>query len=120
MTKRILIGEDEPAISHSLSLKLKVDGFEPTVVRDGQAVLDALATDHYDLVLLDIIMPVMDGFRVLEQLQGQTGLPKIIVLSNLAQPEDEKRVISLGASGYIVKSNVSLVEIVEQVKKLLS
>jgi DNA-binding response OmpR family regulator len=70
----------------------------------------------FDVVLLDLMMPTMDGFQVLERLKEKGDMPTIFVLSNLSQREDEERVLSLGAKKFFVKSNTPLAKIVEEVK----
>lgn len=115
--KQVLIVEDEKPLSHALELKLTHEGFKVTVAQDGQAALDLIAKNGYDVVLLDLMMPVIDGFQVLAQLKTAGSMPYVIVLSNLSQREDEERVLALGARQYFVKSNTPLAVIVEEVKK---
>jgi DNA-binding response OmpR family regulator len=116
--KRILITEDEKPLLHALQLKLEHEGFAVTVASDGQECLNLLAHEKFDVVLLDLIMPVLDGFQVLEQLQKTPPMPAIFVLSNLSQHEDEERVLQLGARKFFIKSDTPLTVIVEEVKKV--
>jgi two-component system, OmpR family, response regulator ArlR len=118
MKKRILIVEDERPLSHALDLKLQHEGFETVVADNGQDGLNFILSQHFDVVLLDMMMPVLDGFGVLQQLQGKPDVPPIIVLSNLSQREDEHRVLEAGAYRYFIKSNTPLAMIVEEVKKI--
>ena len=120
MPKKILIVEDEKPLSHALELKLQHEGFATTVAHNGQECLDHVEHDTYDVVLLDIMMPVMDGFQVLEQLQHKPNRPVTFVLSNLSQREDEARALELGARKYFIKSDTPLAIIVEEVKKALA
>jgi DNA-binding response OmpR family regulator len=115
--KRVLILEDEKPLAHALELKLQHEGFLPTIASNGQQGLDLLEKEMFDVVLLDLMMPVVDGFQFLETLQQTGKKPVIFVLSNLSQREDEERVLSLGAAKYFVKSNTPLSVIVEEVKK---
>lgn len=115
--KQVLVVEDEKPLSHALELKLTHEGFKVSVVSDGQQALDLLEANKYDIILLDLMMPVVDGFQVLEQLKAKGPMPFIIVLSNLSQREDEERVLALGAKKYFIKSNTPLSAIVEEVKK---
>lgn len=115
--KQVLIVEDEKPLSHALELKLVHEGFKVTVASNGQQALDLIADSSYDIILLDLMMPVVDGFQVLEQLKAKGATPFIIVLSNLSQREDEERVLALGAKKYFIKSNTPLSAIVEEVKK---
>lgn len=114
--KRVLIAEDEKPLAHALQLKLEREGFEVVVTNNGQACLDALQASQFDVLLLDLMMPVLDGFQVLEKLQNSKQLPTVFALSNLSQHEDEERVMSLGASKYFIKSNTPLARIVEEVQ----
>jgi len=114
----ILIVEDEKALAHALELKLLHEGFAVSVASNGQECLDALAREHFDVVLLDLIMPVMDGFQVLEHLHKQGTMPAVFVLSNLSQHEDEARVLALGARKFFIKSDTPLTTLVEEVKKV--
>lgn len=114
----ILIVEDEKALSHALELKLVHEGFTVTVATNGQECLDAVQNQQFSVILLDLIMPVMDGFQVLEHLRQLPQMPAVFVLSNLSQHEDETRAMALGARKFFIKSNTPLVTIVEEVKKV--
>jgi DNA-binding response OmpR family regulator len=114
--KRVLIVEDEKPLSHALELKLQHTGFVTTVAQNGQECLKLISESDFDVVLLDLMMPVLDGFQVLEQLQQKPKKPKVFVLSNLSQAEDEQRVLKLGAQKYFIKSDTPLEVIVEEVK----
>lgn len=116
--KRILIVEDERPLAHALDLKLKHEGFETTVANNGKEGLDLIESGDFDIVLLDMMMPVMDGFQVLQELQKQPKKPVVFVLSNLSQREDESRVLGAGAHKYFIKSDTPLSVIVEEVKKV--
>ncbi len=119
VSHKVLIIDDERPLARALELKLKASGFDVQVVTDGQMGLDLLIQTDYDLVLLDLIMPKMDGFKILEELHSKGKKTKVIVLSNLSQTEDMQRVKALGAADYFVKANTSLVTIVERVTKIL-
>lgn len=116
--KHILIVEDEKPLSHALQLKLEHEGFVVTAASDGQECLDLIDAGQFDIVLLDLIMPVLDGFQVLEQLKKKPKMPAVFVLSNLSQHEDEERVLQLGARKFFIKSDTPLTLIVEEVKKV--
>lgn len=116
--KKILIIEDEKTLALVLSRKLGTEGFHVTVGDNGQQCLDLIAEEHFDVLLLDLIMPVMDGFEVLEVLQTVEKRPAIVVMSNLSQEEDKQRALDMGAEHYLIKSNVQLAEIVVLVEKL--
>lgn len=120
MPKKVLIVEDEKPLAHALELKLQHEGFEATVVHNGQECLDHIEQDTYDIVLMDLMMPVMDGFQVLEELGKKETRPIVFVLSNLSQREDEGRVLRLGAQKYFIKSDTPLATIIEEVKKAVA
>lgn len=115
--KRVLIVEDEKPLAHALDLKLSHEGFETVVAQNGQQAIDLITSSHFDVALLDLMMPVLDGFQVLEKLQNVPERPVTFVLSNLSQHEDEERVLALGAKKYFIKSNTPLATIVEEVKQ---
>lgn len=114
--KRVLIVEDERPLAHALDLKLKHEGFESVVANNGQEGLDLILGGDFDVVLLDMMMPVMDGFQMLNELKKQDKHPVVFVLSNLSQREDEARVLEAGARKYFIKSDTPLSVIVEEVK----
>ena len=115
--KKILIAEDERPMARALELKLGNSGFETKAVYDGKEAYDELKENKYDLVLLDLVMPILDGFTVLEKLEEEGIKVPIIVLSNLGQEEDVTRAKGLGAKDYFVKSNISLSDVVVHLNK---
>jgi len=116
-TKRVLIVEDERPLAHALELKLQHEGFETTIATNGKECLDLIDAQVFDVVLLDMMMPIMDGFQVLQRLHTREVKPTVFVLSNLSQHEDESRVLNAGAKKYFIKSATPLSVIVEEVKK---
>jgi DNA-binding response OmpR family regulator len=116
--RRVLIVEDEKPLSHALELKLRYAGYDVTVASDGEECVRLVSENNFDVVLLDLIMPVMDGFQVLERLQHLPQKPVVMVLSNLSQHEDEKRVLALGAHKFFIKSDTPLTTIVDEIKNL--
>ena len=119
LSKRILIAEDEKPMANALGLKLTSVGFEISLVYDGEAAVEAAKKSPFDLIILDLVMPVKDGFYVLEELKRLKIATKVIVSSNLSQEEDIKRAKELGASDYFIKSDTTLAEIVEKVKGII-
>ncbi len=117
--KKILVAEDEKPMAKALDLKLTKAGFEVKTVFSGAEVLTAVANDTYDLIFLDIVMPNVDGFGVLEKLKEQGNKTPVIVTSNLSQEEDKQRARDLGASDYFVKSNTPIAEVVTYAKRTL-
>lgn len=114
---RILIAEDEKPISRALELKLQKDGFDTAVAFDGKQALDMLASEAFDLIILDLVMPVKDGFVVLEELKKRGDTTPFIVASNLGQSDDIARVAAYGAKDYFIKSNTPISEVVRHVKE---
>jgi DNA-binding response OmpR family regulator len=117
--KVILIVEDERPLSHALEMKLKSQGYDTQVCTNGEDALEAMEKGGCKLVLLDLIMPVMDGFGVLEEMQKRKLKIPVIILSNLGQEEDRNKAKTLGAIDYFVKSNTPIAEIVNRVKTVL-
>jgi DNA-binding response OmpR family regulator len=114
--KLILIIEDEHPLAHALEIKLSHEGYDTKVASTGSEGLKEASSGKYDLILLDLILPEMDGFTIMEELKAKKMKPSIIVLSNLGQDEDRKRAKELGAKDYLIKSNAPLADIVKQVK----
>lgn len=117
--KKILIAEDEEAMAAVLTHKLNAEGIDVVHVANGSLVAPNLQQQHFDLVLLDLMMPEMDGFEVLQQMQELNLTTPVVVLSNLGQAEDVLKVKAFGAKDYIVKSSVTPAEILERVKQYL-
>ncbi|MBI5221909.1 MAG: response regulator [Candidatus Magasanikbacteria bacterium] len=118
--KKILVVEDEKPMARALELKLAGAGFEVQACYNGQECIDLLAKGSFDLILLDLVMPVKDGFAVLADLKEKGSKVPVIVLTNLSQVDDYKRVKELGALDLFVKSDTPIAEIVEKVKKILA
>lgn len=119
MPKQILVMEDEKPLANALMLKLSKQGHKVTTARDGQEGLDLMSKNKFDVVLLDLMMPVKNGFQVLEEMRDMAApKPDVIVLSNLTQAEDEEKVIALGAKKFFVKSDTPLAQVVEEIDKL--
>ena len=117
--KRILIVEDEKAIARALELKLQHSGYDVGVAHGGQEALDAIAKGPFELMLLDLIMPGVDGFAVLTKLKEQQIKMPVIVLTNLNQPEDVAKAKQLGAIDFLIKSDVPLSNVVQRVDQIL-
>jgi DNA-binding response OmpR family regulator len=116
---KILIAEDERSISRAMELKLQHLGYDVVVAGDGEETLELLKNDKFDLVLLDLVMPKKDGFAVLKEMQFMGNKTPVIVSSNLSQSEDVVKAKAMGARDYLIKSNISIVDVVERVKKIL-
>ncbi len=126
MSHKILIADDEPNILISLEYLMKREGFEVRLARDGQEVLDAVAADCPDLLLLDIMMPGKSGFEVCQALRGDAAAedgpprkPRILMLSAKGRDTDVAKGLALGADGYMTKP-FSTRELLDRVKALLA
>jgi two-component system, OmpR family, alkaline phosphatase synthesis response regulator PhoP len=119
--RKICIVEDDDNIREIYSMKLKGGGYDVSSATNGAEGLDLIRQIKPDLILLDLIMPVKDGFETLKELKADPELKgiKIIILSNLSQEEDKQKVIEMGAVDYMVKANVSFREILDLIKKHL-
>lgn len=118
---KILIIDDDPFILDMYILKFKERGYDVDTARDGKSGLEKIESTKPDLVLLDIVMPMIDGFEILAELKKKKleHRPKIVLLTNLGQKEDVERGIALGADDYIIKAHFTPTEVVEKVKSLL-
>ncbi len=119
MPKKILIVEDEKSMAHALELKLTHTGFEAKTAGNGEEGLTMIQQEKFDLILLDLIMPKLDGFGVLEKLKAMNITTPVIILSNLSQEDDERRARELGAVGFFIKSNTPISDILARVKERL-
>lgn len=116
--KTVLVVEDEKPMSKAINLKLSNLGYNVITADDGQKAIDSLKDQDIDIILLDLVMPNMGGFEVLENLGDNTKDYHIMVLSNLSQEEDKQKAIDLGADEYYIKSNISISEIVEKIQNI--
>lgn len=119
--KKVLIIEDDDHISKIYGIKLSKENVDTIVARDGEEGINMIASEKPDLVLLDLMIPIKDGFTVLEEVKKTPfgkNLP-ILVLSNLGQESDIKKATSLGAADYFIKVNLSIQEVIDKVKKYL-
>lgn len=116
--KKLLLVEDEAPLANVLMLELKNDGFSVQHVDNGKSAIAETKKKKFDLVLLDVVMPVMDGFETLEAMRKEGIDVPVIILSNISQEEEKDKAKKLGAIGYIVKSDTTLAEIIDQVRGL--
>jgi DNA-binding response OmpR family regulator len=118
--KKILIVDDEPNIVMSLEYTFKKNNFEVFIARDGQEALDILKNQFPDIIILDVMMPLVDGFETLEQIKKNEQLNhcKVIFLSAKNKESDIEKGMSLGADAYLTKP-FSIKKVVEQVNDLL-
>lgn len=120
-TRKILIVEDDKFLSKMLGRMLESHNYNVVHAASGKEGLIKSADNEVKLILLDIMLPDIDGFDLLETLKTQAATKKIpvIIMSNLGQPEDKKQGKTLGAADYLVKSDLSLDEVVAKVRTYL-
>ncbi|HEV2403286.1 MAG TPA: response regulator [Candidatus Saccharimonadales bacterium] len=116
--KRILLVEDDDALANVYMLRLQAEGFDVRRVADGENALAAATSYHPDLVLLDVMMPKVSGFDVLDILRNtrETANLKIIILTALSQDSDKQRAKALGVDDYLVKSQVVVNDVIARIK----
>ncbi len=117
--KKILVAEDDKFLASAYKAKLAKSGFDVIMTSDGIETLEALKTSKPDLILLDLIMPNKDGFSVLEEIEKYDELKSIpvIIASNLGQKEDIDKGMALGAKDFVIKSNMSLDDLVSKINQ---
>ncbi len=118
--KKILIIEDDVFLSNIYNKKFSLEGFEVFLATDGEKGLELIKQKMPDIVLLDIMLPKMNGFEVLEEVNKDEELKKIpiILLTNINQQEDIKRAYDLGVEDYIIKTFFTPNEVVEKIKSI--
>lgn len=119
---KILVVEDDEFLANIYKTKLGIEGFAVVAAKDGEAGIKAAKKEMPDLMLLDILMPKMDGFEVLKALKADSKLKriKVIMLTNLGQKEDVDRGLELGADDYLIKAHFLPSETVAKIKKILN
>jgi len=122
MAKKIMVVEDDPTLRDIYTTRFKAEGYEVTSASDGEAALTVAVKEKPDLILLDIMMPKISGFDVLDILRDteETKNTKIVVMSALSQSADIEKGKNLGASAYLVKSQVTLSEVVDKIKTIIN
>ncbi len=117
----ILVVEDDKFLRELLVRKLKTVGFKISTAADGQEALRKIREELPQLILLDLVLPGVDGFDVLKQIKddSQTNKIPVIILSNLGQREEVQKGLQLGASDYLVKAHFTPDEIIKKIEKIL-
>ena len=118
---RVLLAEDDRFLRKAAETALKRHGFTVLAAIDGEEALRMARAEAPDIVLLDLIMPKLQGFEVLRALKADPATTKIpvIILSNLGQESDVKQALEAGAAGYFVKANLSLHDLVKRVGEVV-
>lgn len=119
--KKILIVEDEPDLLKILAEKFTNEGFNVVTARDGEEGLAAVSKDKPDVILLDIIMPKMDGMSMLKKMRAESANKDIpvIILTNLADSDVVVNSLEHGVFDYLIKTDWQLAEVVNKVKRRL-
>mgnify|MGYP001575091010 CR=1 FL=1 len=119
--KTILLVEDDPFLADIYSTKLKASGFDAEVVVSGEQCLSRAKEKNFDLVLLDIVLPQMDGWEILRKIKGTKEIKylPVIILSNLSQRAEVEKGLKLGAIKYLIKAHYTPSEVVEEIKKVI-
>jgi len=121
MAKTILIIEDDKFLRELIGQKLVREGYDISEAIDGEEGIKKIKTEKPDLILLDLILPGIDGFEVLSRMKADEKLAKIpvIILSNLGQREEIERGLKLGANDYMIKAHFTPREIIDKIKSVL-
>jgi len=113
--RRVLIVDDDPDILLLLRFDLEAEGFETVLASDGSTALRRIEEEHPDVVLLDLMMPVLDGWAALERIRELPRPPRVVVLSAKSTEQDRERARNLGAAAYVTKP-FEVVHLVETIK----
>jgi two-component system phosphate regulon response regulator PhoB len=116
--KRLLLVEDDNALANVYITRLQAEGFDVRRVANGEEALAAALSYKPDLIILDVMMPKVSGFDVLDILRNtpETANLKIVMLTALSQDSDKERADSLGVDDYLVKSQVVIADVIDRVK----
>jgi DNA-binding response OmpR family regulator len=119
--KNILLAEDDAFVSDIYYTKLTNEGYNVILAPDGRVAIDEIKKSIPDLILLDIMMPYMDGMEVLDELKNNDEWKNIpvLLLTNLSEKENVKKALELGAQDYLIKSHFTPSEILEKIQALL-
>jgi len=117
----LLVVEDDEFLVKMYESGLTKEGFDVTTAGNGEEGLQKAGEIKPDLILLDLIMPKMDGFTCLEKLKEDNAIKRIpvVILSNLGQDSDIKRGMEMGAEGYLIKTDFTVKQVAEKVRKIL-
>ncbi|MFA6255496.1 MAG: response regulator [Patescibacteria group bacterium] len=119
--KLILLVEDDEFLAELYATKLNLEGYEVALATDGEKGLKMVKEKMPDLILLDIILPKMDGFEILKNIKADKALRNlpVILLTNLSQKDEIKKGLDLGANDYLIKAHFMPSEVVKKIKKTI-
>lgn len=118
---KILLVEDDSFLVEMYTTKFELEGFDVVTAEDGSRGLELAQSENPDIILLDILMPKMDGFEVLDSLKknAKTADIPVVLLTNLGQKDDVKKGFEKGAVGYLIKAHFMPSEVVDKIKAIL-
>lgn len=119
--KSILLVEDDPFLVDIYKTKFREEGFSVEVANDGEEGLRKLNEDKFDLLILDIVLPHIDGWEILKEIKANEKLKnlKVVILSNLGQKGEVEKGLELGAAKYLIKAHYTPSEVVKEIKEIL-
>ncbi|HEX9008548.1 MAG TPA: response regulator [Patescibacteria group bacterium] len=119
--KKILVAEDDELYGKVYLNKLTKEGYQVFLVLNGKEAIEVAKRERPDLILMDIIMPVMDGFTALKEIKSDPATQnlRVLIMSNLSQDADISKAKEMGAEDYFVKSNISISEFIEKINSML-
>ncbi|MDA8431387.1 MAG: response regulator [Nitrospiraceae bacterium] len=120
--QKVLLVEDSKAVQQIYRNKLTLEHFQVITADNGMEAIKALSSERPDIILLDLMMPVMDGYKVLQVVKTDPKLSPIpvLVFSAKGQPEEVEKALNLGAAGYIVKATTKINDVIDQIKTTIS
>lgn len=121
MAKKVLVIEDDKFLRELISQKLSKEGYDVIEAVDGEKGIETAKSEKPDLILLDLILPGIDGFEVLSKIKADSeasGIP-IIILSNLGQKDDIEKGLKMGAVDYLIKAHFTPAEIIEKIREIM-
>ncbi len=119
--QNILLVEDDPFLIDIYTTKLEESGFSVEVANDGEVALRKARENKPDLVILDIVLPQIDGWEILRRIKSEPEFKnlKVIILSNLGQKEEVEKGIKLGAAKYLIKAHYTPSQVIKEIKKTI-
>ncbi len=119
--QNILLVEDDPFLIDIYTTKLEESGFSVEVANDGEVALRKARENKPDLVILDIVLPQIDGWEILRRIKSEPEFKnlKVIILSNLGQKEEVEKGIKLGAAKYLIKAHYTPSQVIKEIKKII-
>jgi len=118
----ILIAEDDIFFGTILKVGLTEENFDVLVVKNGEDAMKAMRARRPDLLVLDLVLPIKDGFEVIKEVEADAKLKgtKIMIFTNLAQEEDRDRASELGVHDFFLKASISIADVVKKIKEIVA